>query len=155
MAANPVVDQLLAAVEESERSRGDNGHLFHDGFIGPAVERIMCEFGPATERVDLRLRGAQRRLPAGTGLRGSWALRWVARPGIEYTVLDGDFNTVIDVVVPLRGVTLCDRCSRDREPRWVVLFPTPPNHLVLLVCDGCRAYLDANFSPIRWDLYED
>ncbi len=153
-AANPAVDQLLAAVEQSERQRGDNGHLVNDGFIGSAVERIMCEYGPATECVDLRMRGAQRRIPAATGLRGSWALRWVARLDIEYK-LDGDFNTVIDVVVPLRDVTICDRCSKKREPRWVLLLPTPPNHLVFLVCDGCRACLDDNFSPICWDPYVD
>lgn len=148
LGSDPAVDQHMVAVGTCERVRPENAHLAEGSFIMAAVERIILEYGPATEYPD----GAA----VPVGLLGVPGLRWVRRPNHAYPWRDGvGLDAAIDVVVPLRGVDRCDHCDREAQPRWVLLVPTPPSHLVFLVCDGCRVFLDAGFAPIRWDPYLD
>lgn len=156
LGSDPRVDQLMAAVAEAGRGRSGNAHLYEDELIGAKVDWIFTECGPAWGSVDLRkIEDDRNRTPIDTGLAGAWSLRWVGRPALAYTVWTGKLDAVLDQVVPLRGMTRCDRCDRDVPPRWILLVPTTPSHIVLLVCEACHDYLALNFKPVRFDAYVD
>lgn len=130
MAGNPVVDQTMATLKETQRVCGVNRHVVHDFKLEPIVLRSMGQVTEMEKFSSDHLGPRPRVVPANRDL--------AAMTLDEFQMANPR----------LHGV--CDRCASGARSEARVLLPAGATIVSVEVCASCKDFLDDKFGPVTW-----